>query len=288
VTDEPRAAVPGASNGTPEGVRPIPLADTWRAPTGDTVVVCRTDEDLARRASGYLASLLSSAAATRVGTIALAGGTTPAMTYRQLATHPLPWDRIVFFLGDERLVRPDHELSNYRMIWDCFAGASPRVLPMVPPSAQERGVPTQVLAADYAGHLESLVPRRDGEVPALDVAVLGLGVDGHIASLFPGAPALGERRAWVVEVAGVAAGGTGHPAVPRLTLTLPVLDAASKLVFLVSGEAKSFALREALTRQDPTQPVSLLRSRADRALWFADRAALGDLLPSAQPATRGD
>lgn len=186
-------------------------------------------------------------------TVALAGGSTPRPLYRALAEQNYPWPEVEVFFGDERCVPPDHADSNFRMAHDALLAQVPaRVHPM----------PGETCAADA---YERILRERFGdEVPSLDLILLGLGEDGHTASLFPGNPALDERDRWVVRVE--------RPDHPRLTLTLPVLSAARAAMFLIEGEAKREPLRKLLDG-DPHTPAA--RVEADRVLVVADRAAAG-------------
>lgn len=186
-------------------------------------------------------------------TVALAGGSTPRPLYRALAEQTYPWPEVEVFFGDERCVPPDHADSNFGMAHDALLARVPaRVHPM----------PGETCAAD--AYERTLRERFGDEVPSLDLILLGLGEDGHTASLFPGNPALDERDRWVVRVE--------RPDHPRLTLTLPVLSAARAAMFLIEGEAKREPLRKLLDG-DPDTPAA--RVEADRVLVVADRAAAG-------------
>ena len=186
-------------------------------------------------------------------TIALAGGSTPRPLYEALARQPYPWEEVEAFFGDERCVPADHADSNLAM-------AREALLSRVP--AKVHSMPGE--DCDAAGYERTLRDRFGDEAPALDLVILGLGEDGHTASLFPGDPALDARDRWVARVE--------RPDHPRLTLTLPVLSAARAAVFLVSGESKREALR-GLLDGDPAIPAA--RVEAERVLVVADRAAAG-------------
>lgn len=169
--------------------------------------------------------------AARPRTIALAGGSTPAPLYARLATAPFDWAGTDVFFTDERCVGLSHPDSNYRMAFDGLL----------------RWVPARIHAmdgehCDAAGYEKSLREHFGDAIPRLDLAVLGLGEDGHTASLFPGDAALDEHQAWVVAVQ-----RADHR---RLTLTLPVLSAARHAVFLAVGVNKAIALRRMLNGDD--------------------------------------
>lgn len=186
----------------------------------------------------------------RPRTLVLAGGRTPRPVYARLAGLPYDWQGVDVFFSDERCVPPDHPDSNFRMAREALLSRVPaRVHPMPGASCG---------AASYEAELRSLF--GDGP-PSFDLAFLGMGADGHTASLFPGDPALGERERLVARVA-----GPGHP---RLTLTLPVLSAARLAVFLVAGAEK----RQALQRVLAGEPLPAAMVAARRVVFVADPAA---------------
>ncbi len=202
--------------------------------------------------------------------VCLSGGSTPKTLYGLLAAEPLrsrfPWDRTHFFFGDERFVPPDHPDSNYRM-------AREAMLAHVPvPDAQVHPFPTDTTpedcAARYAATLQQFygASSLDPLQPLFDVTFLGLGEDGHTASLFPGVAALQERKAWTAAV-------IGAKPEPRLTLTYPVLDSAKTVGFLVAGAGKTAILARALAG-DQALPAAHVRPVGE-LIWFTDKAAAG-------------
>ena len=202
-------------------------------------------------------------------TVALAGGSTPRALYERLATPPLapriPWDRLELFFGDERAVGPDHTDSNYRMAREALLAHVPVT---AHPMAAERGD-----AEAYAALLATRVPaRRDGQ-PALDLILLGMGEDGHTASLFPGTAALAETARPVV-MNDVPQLGTR-----RMTVTFPVINAADRVWILVTGASKSALVAHALAGgQAATDlPVQRVRPSAGELVWWLDAAAAGEL-----------
>ncbi len=226
---------------------------------------------LAKAAAEEVARLAVQAAAARGSfAVALAGGSTPRALYRLLAGTPLreriPWAQVDAFFGDERAVPPDHEQSNYRM-------ASEALLDRVPLAGVHR-IRGELGAAEAAARYEDDLRAHFGEreFPVFDLVLLGLGTDGHTASLFPGSPALLERRRWVV------AGPGPAPSAERITLTVPVLERARAAVFLVSGADKAEALRRLLSPRPGDEPPPAARIRFEgEARVLADGAAVGGL-----------
>lgn len=213
------------------------------------------------------ADLVAAAAAEAVARrdlfiIALSGGTTPRLLYQALAGAPyrdsLPWDRTHFFWTDERCVPPNHPDSNYRLAWETLLSHLPLAgeqIHRLPGEVQPPGRG----AEEFERKMRNLFAGRDlrGGFPVFDLVLLGVGLDGHTASLFPGRPALQERERWVV-----AEPQPGRPPfVPRLTLTLPVLNAAREVVFLVAGKDK-----QAVLERPEDYPAGCVR--ADKVLWL--------------------
>lgn len=187
----------------------------------------------------------------RPRTLILAGGRTPRPVYARLASEPYDWTEVHVFFSDERCVPPDHPDSNFRMARETLLAHVPARVHRMPGETCD--------AAAYEGELRAFF----GGPPAFDLAFLGLGADGHTASLFPGDPALAEERRLVLRVRG--------PDYPRLTLTLPALSAARLAVFLVAGAEKRGALRRLLADRD----IPAARVAARRVVIIADRAAAG-------------
>ena len=185
--------------------------------------------------------------------IALAGGRTPRGFYERLATVEYAWADVDILFTDERCVAPDHPDSNVGMVRD-------RLVSRLSPGPRVHAMPGASCDAD--GHELDL--RMDFGDLRLDLLVLGLGEDGHTASLFPGAPILEERIRWV--------GRVERPDHPRITLTLPVLSNARVGMFLVAGESKRPALDRLLGGD---QSIPAARVRSDRVLVIADPAAAG-------------
>jgi len=231
-----------------------------------SVEVAKDPEALAQRAAKWIADL-ASASRNRFA-ICLSGGSTPRRLYQLLAESPyrdaLPWDRLHWFWGDERFVPWDHPDSNYGM-------AHTALLSRVPvPSGNIHGIPTNGTPADAAAAYERVLKsyygseRLDPTRPLFDIQILGMGPDGHTASLIPGTKVLEERNRWVAEVIG------GRPE-PRITLTYPVLDSSRHAAFLVAGADKRETLSRALAG-DQALPAARIRPIGE-LIWFADAAA---------------
>jgi 6-phosphogluconolactonase len=216
---------------------------------------------LARRA----ADLMLAAAREKNGpfSVALSGGSTPKRLYQLLATLPFPWERTHWFWGDERFVPPDDPASNYRMTREALLSHVP-----VPPD-HIHPVPTVGLTPEAAAGQYEQSLKSFGSVgqPLFDVVLLGLGTDGHTASLFPGKPMLDEKHRWV--------GATDDPqGAPRITLTYPALESSRETIFLVAGADKKDRLREVLAG-DKRLPAARLQPQGTLRI-LADRAAYGD------------
>ncbi|HEY6877301.1 MAG TPA: 6-phosphogluconolactonase [Polyangiales bacterium] len=201
--------------------------------------------------------------------IVLAGGSTPKALYQQLAAHPeLPWDKIYLFFGDERSVPPDHPDSNARM-----ARESLTRMAFIPEARVHRiraELPAPAAAADYEQTLRSLFPAV--ELPRFDLVLLGLGSDGHTASLFPHTKALAERTAWVV------ANRVDKLATDRITLSYPVLNAAAHVLFLVAGADKAPALKAVLEGDASLEDIPARGVQpAGQLTFLVDRAAAAQL-----------
>jgi 6-phosphogluconolactonase len=212
-------------------------------------------------------------AAAGGGHVALAGGSTPRAAYERAATMDIDWSGSTLWFGDERCVPPDHEHSNYRMVKEALLDRIPGGPAAVKRMEGERG-PDEGASA-YEAELRTAF---GDEIPRLDLILLGLGPDAHTASLFPGDAALGEGERLAV---GVPTPGMA-PLVSRVTVTLPVVNAAREVVFLVSGEDKADAVARAFAGvQDPSAPASLVRPESGSLTLLADAAATS-LLAGAQ------
>jgi 6-phosphogluconolactonase len=201
-------------------------------------------------AAGAAERLVAAAAAG--GHVALAGGSTPRAAYERAAGAEVDWSRATLWFGDERCVAPDDPRSNYAMVREALlerlAGPAPRV----------RRVEGELGPDEAARRYDAALRELLGEPPRLDLVLLGVGSDGHCASLFPGRPELEEleRSAVGVPQAGL------EPWVPRVTLTLSALNAGREVVVLATGAAKADAVARAFgPSPDPALPVARVRPR---------------------------
>jgi 6-phosphogluconolactonase len=233
----------------------------------DPAEICRTAAAEIQRITNRTAT------ATKAITLALSGGSTPRGLHTLLASDPvvrdrLPWRHLHFFWGDERHVPPDDPQSNYRMAYETLLSLTPV------PSGNIHRVPAEepdaaLAAKKYEQELQAFFGLGAGQLPRFDCILLGMGTDGHTASLFPGTEALHEKTHLVV------ANWVEKFQTHRITLTVPVLNHADLVVFLVSGAEKAKALKEVLQgdyRPDRF-PAQLVRPDNGNLLWIVDRAA---------------
>jgi len=229
---------------------------------------------LADGAANELTRIARDAIATR-GTfsLALSGGGTPKRLFEVLATRgraAFPWDATELWWGDERTVPPDHADSNYRMAVDALAPLA------LDPARIHRMRGEDDPAAAAAAYERALIAAY-GDPPVLDYVLLGMGPDGHTASLFPLSPGLAERRRWVIANpvdAPLAGGQPGRPAW-RITFTFPMIAAARYVRFLVSGGTKAAALADVLEGPPGRYPAQSIRGA--NLAWLVDDAAAARL-----------
>ncbi|KPK83133.1 MAG: 6-phosphogluconolactonase [Gemmatimonas sp. SM23_52] len=238
-------------------------------------------EQLARGAAQeFVRRTTAGQAAERPFAVVLSGGSTPKRMFELLAGEPyrdqVLWERIHFFWGDERSVPPDHPDSN-------FAAANQALLSRLELSAdnlhriQAELDDPGLAAARYEDELRRFFGLAEEEMPRFDLVFLGMGADGHTASLFPGTQALDEERrlavaTWVAKLG-------AH----RVSLTCPVFNNAACILFLVSGAEKAETLRQVLEsgREPLRYPAQLIRPQNGELLWYVDEAAAQRLQPSA-------
>jgi 6-phosphogluconolactonase len=224
---------------------------------------------LARRAAEWMtATALAARGRFRV---ALSGGSTPKALYGLLASDEFrdrfPWRQVSWFWGDERFVPYDHPESNYRMTREAMLAK----VPVLPENIHP--IPTDGTPEDSARRYERTLQKAYGAAtldphrPLFDIMLLGLGPDGHTASLLPGGPALDEQKRWVAVVA------HGRPEV-RITMTYPALESSQRVAFLVAGKEKA-AIFSAIRKGGSQVPAARIRPVGE-LLWFVDRAAAGD------------
>ncbi|MDB5556040.1 MAG: 6-phosphogluconolactonase [Rhizobium sp.] len=229
-------------------------------------------EIMARRVAEWIIGLANA----KKGNVAIcvSGGSTPQLFYRHLAEpgyrDRFPWSRVHWFWGDERFVPHDDALSNFRMVRDALLARAPVPRANIHPIPTE-GIAPAVAASAYERELKSFYggDRLDPARPLFDVNLLGLGTDGHTASLFPGSAVLAERERWVCAVVG------GKPKA-RITLTYPALNSSGHAAFLVTGKDKR-AIFNRLRRGDTGLPAAAIRP-TDMLWLFADKAANGETI----------
>jgi 6-phosphogluconolactonase len=218
----------------------------------------------------HVAEWMTAAALAAEGTfrVSLSGGSTPKALYSLLASDEFrsrfPWQRVSWYWGDERFVPYDHPESNFRMTREAMLAKAP-----VPPG-NIHPIPTDGTPEDAALRYERILqdsygaPTLDPARPLFDVTLLGLGADGHTASLLPGDPVLEERKRWVAAVA------HGRPEV-RITMTYPVIESSRRVAFLVAGQEKAPVLR-AIRSGATDMPAARVRPVGE-LFWFVDKAA---------------
>lgn len=252
---------------------------------GQETVVCPNPSALARQAAERIvkACQLSIRLRNRF-TIALAGGSTPKLTYELLAQPPfasqVDWSRAWIFFGDERCVPHDDERSNFRMADRTWLSPAKIDAGHIFPIPTDRSTPAECAAA-YEQTLRSFFGDLEGlEFPQFDLILLGLGDDGHTASLFPGKPALDERSAWVAW----STPGTLPPPVDRITFTLPLLNSAREVLFLVGGAGKANIVSEVIgpAACPDNYPSGLVRPNHGKLIWMLDEAAAAKLPPESR------
>lgn len=204
--------------------------------------------------------------------VMLSGGSTPKMIYATLAAaRRIDWGKVHFFWGDERCVSPEHSESNFRMAHESLFLHLDRPLNI----HRMRG---EILPWDAAADYEAEIRAAFGiaqdvadDPPAFDLVLLGMGEDGHTASLFPGSSALQETTRWVTWVEHA---HPPPPLLPRLTVTLPLINAARQVVFVVTGESKSQRVAQILgPHSDQDLPAAQVRPRPGKLIWLLDQAA---------------
>jgi 6-phosphogluconolactonase len=238
------------------------------------VTVLDSAEEVARVAAARFIELAQSATAERGRfAVALAGGSTPKRAYELLAGDEyrdrVDWSKVHLFFGDERMVAPDDAESNYRMASEAMLSRLP-----VPPENVHRidGLGDAVANARlYEDELRTFF--NDAAWPAFDLVLLGMGDDGHTASLFPGTEALDERDAWV------ASNWVEKLNAHRVTLTAPAINRAARVIFLVTGANKAAPLLEVLkgAREPRRLPSQLIEPLGGPPEWLVDKAAAARL-----------
>jgi 6-phosphogluconolactonase len=241
-----------------------------------TIIVCRDAEELNQKAAErFIASADRAANSAGRFTVALSGGSTPKGLYALLASAPynarVPWSQVHLFWGDERCVPPEHIESNYRMAHESLISRVP--IPAANVHRMRGEIEPAVAAAEYERMLNEFFSLPKGALPRFGLIFLGLGDDGHTASLFPASAALEERERLV------AAPYVEKFQAHRLTLTLPVLNYGADVVFLVAGRSKAAVVKEILeTKTDsPILPAARVRPEHGRLAWLVSQDAAAGL-----------
>jgi 6-phosphogluconolactonase len=227
-------------------------------------------QTLAEAAASAITTTITESEASRVS-VGLAGGSTPKDTYGRLVRHPVPWERVDLWLSDERWVAHDHDESNGRMAHDALVAHVPAAFHR--PRWSEY-LTASDSAAFYEADLRRIMP--DG---VADLVLLGMGTDGHTASLFPGTVGLQEHDRWFI------ANEVPQLDTWRLTATATMIQRARTVMVLTAGASKAEVLAEVLEGPDGVHPIQLLRHAAGEVIWMVDDAAVTGL--DSTPVERG-
>jgi 6-phosphogluconolactonase len=234
------------------------------------IIICQDVDELGRKAAAQWISLADEAVNARGQfNVALSGGSTPRLLYSLLASAEfavrIRWQQIHLFFGDERCVAPDHAESNYRMVKESLLSRT-----FIPPDNVHRmaGEKTpQVAVAEYEARLRKHFHIDDDALPRFDLILLGLGEDGHTASLFPDSSALSETRHLVATTY------VEKLNAQRLTLTFPVINNAAQIIFLIAGESKAAVVKEILTTEKCDYPAARIKPEDGQLTWFVTQDA---------------
>jgi len=241
----------------------------------NTVYIYESAAALKSAATEYIAQhVIAESTKTPIFSIALSGGSTPVDVYKGLVSDKwikaFPWQHCYFVFGDERYVSQDHEQSNYKMAMDAFLKKAPVDAKHIYP------VPTQCEHPDDCADMyerqliEALTNESNNEMPEIDLVLLGMGDDGHTASIFPGTDILNESES------AFAAVYVDKLDSWRISMTLPCLNKAKQIMVLVSGETKATVLADVLLSDEKKYPIQLFNN-PHGALWFIDQAAASQL-----------
>lgn len=246
------------------------------APAEREIRLCEDAAALAQQTAAEFLRLAGESVAARGRfTVALAGGSTPRAAYALLSSEAhraqVPWQQIHFFWGDERHVPPDHADSNYHMAHEAMLAHVPVPANQIYRIASEKNA--QQAADEYSATLKTFFALSAGELPCFDLVLLGMGPDGHTASLFPGTTALHERRQLVV------APWVTKFSTFRITMTVPVLCNAANVIFAAGGADKTATLKQVLRGEyrPSLYPSQMIKPTAGRLLWLVDKTAASQL-----------
>jgi len=235
-----------------------------------TIIIEPNAADLARKG----AEIFSRAAKESIEkrgrfAVAISGGSTPRSMHSMLGEEPfysdIPWDKTDIFWADERCVPNDHPDSNFGAAKKDFLDRVP--IPKGHIHPMQEGLPPEESALWYQQKLIKFFQRKEDEFPLFDLIFLGIGTDGHTASLFSGQSVLNEMKRWVVAVKG------GNPDVNRLTLTFPVINRGKQIVFMISGKKKASVVKTVLKGIQSGLPAQLVQPLKGTLIWLFDREA---------------
>ncbi len=245
--------------------------------TKATILVSRSSDQAYTDAAEFILRCAEQAIASKGAfTIALSGGSTPKRLYELLASPAwrdrIPWNKIEFFWGDERYVPPTDSSSNYRMTNEAMlskVSVSAERIHRVPTELE----PPEAAAESYENEIRRVVPSRSGAVPEFDLILLGLGTNGHVASLFPFQPALHEKSKVVISEY------IEEVKMTRISLTFPVINAAKDILFLSLGPDKASVIQEVLMGKPDAErlPAQYVHPEQGRATWLLDPPAAAGL-----------
>jgi len=239
-------------------------------PEKDKILFLENSTDLARAGAGIFVSTAKRSIEEKgYFAAAISGGSSPRRLHRLLVKEPylsgIPWERTHIFWVDERCVPEDDPASNYGAAKGDFLDLAP-----IPPGHIHRmpgETPPEQGALNYQEELMDFFRLNKGELPVFDLILLGIGTDGHTASLFPGHGALQERERLVTAVRG------GHPNVSRLTMTFPVINNAGKILFIVTGKGKSGIINKIFNKAHKSLPAQMIQPVKGELIWLMDREA---------------
>jgi 6-phosphogluconolactonase len=242
--------------------------------------VFQSSGDLVRVAAAKITGCLHDAITARgIASLALSGGSTPRSVYELLATEEyrsrIEWSKVHLFWGDERCVPPYQHESNFRMVNEAL------IKNINIPQKNVHRIAGELEPREAAGAYEEEVVRlfklNDGEFPEFDVLLLGLGEDGHVASLFPNTTVLAETSRRFVDV------HVEKLMAHRITMTLPVINHAAAIIFLVSGKSKAAILQEVFREGPAHYPAQLIEPVQGKVNWFVDQDAASQLQRAENP-----
>jgi 6-phosphogluconolactonase len=243
----------------------------------DVRILTNIDAIAKRASQDFLQSATQAVSEKGSFTVALSGGSTPKALYSLLATDAalrsqLPWDKMYMYFGDERSVGPDHADSNFRMATETMLSKVP-LKPEQVFRIKGEYKDTERAAQEYDEALRTSFKTAEGQFPRFDLVLLGMGNEGHTASLFPGTKALHETKRIVVR------NWVGKLYTERITLTAPVINNAARVLFMITGADKELALKGVLEGlYEPEQlPAQMIQPSNGKLLWLVDTIAGGML-----------